>query len=533
MGNVDILVDRVPETPVELGFDPAQLPTWRPYQRQTVQKIHDAAADAVLIVNAPTGSGKSALALASARMRYGSTTVLTHQKALQLQYMEHRLKEPLRLATGRDNHPCVLEDQPVGLTAAHAPCVTEDFACAYMRATNPMDIVCPYFKQKGLAEIAPIRILNYPYYFLQAKQGKFRSGLLVCDEGHRLDKALLQAESVRFSQLQLDNLRDADLSLPKTLKDGAFLTDVPAMVAWVFKAKGHAMTQRASIYNSTAVREKWRILWLALDQLESLIHLHATVMWREQTRTWVPILSSEIASNILTPPEDAPIQKLVVMSATVFDPAYIAARLGRPRHQATYIEVPSNFPVDRRLIYVRPVERMNVTTSRDPLTLRTMADTIDNIVEQFDGRKGMIHCGSFALGKELAVRSRYRERMILAVPGDPRVDEFRSSQEGIYVSPSAYEGYDFKDGLCRFNIVAKISWPNRGDPVVAAQLNRIPGFNEYEAASALIQAAGRGMRHAGDWCTTFVLDGTVFQLFAALRRQGVELPKWFMEAVRY
>ena len=518
----------VPETPVELGFDRSQLPNWRPYQRQTVKRIVDAPRGSTLIISAPTGSGKSALALAAARLTAGKVTVLTHQKALQAQYMETLINPPLVMATGRDNHLCVLEGQPPGLTAAHAPCV-DGMACKYMRAVPVENIGCPYYRQKAIAEAAPIRVLNYPMFFLLGRQGSFKSSLLVCDEGHRLDKALLTAMTVRFSGKQLDFLVKAGQSLPR-LTDGVWLKGHAKMDEWLTGAGRYLSTLLKS---DTATREQRDIARPLLQSVGSLKDMQrCTVMWQERTHTWIPILSEEIAERLLLSVLTDE-RKLVVMSATVYDPKYTADRLGLKRSDVTYVEVPSSFPVERRLVYVRPVERMNMVTSKDPLVLRELTDTIDGIIDQFNGRKGVVHCGSFKLGQEIANRSRHIKRMILAESGNNRIEEFRSSTDGVYVSPSAYEGYDLKDDLCRFSIVAKLSWPNRGDPVVAAQLAHIKGFNEYEAASALIQAAGRGMRHEGDWCTTFILDGTVHQLMSSLSKQGVSLPKWFTEAIRY
>lgn len=515
----------VPASPTELGFNEAHR-LWRPHQRTTVQRIVDAPARSVLVVSAPTGAGKTLIALGSAVASGEQTTILTHQRALQQQYMEHELEPPLRLATGRSNHLCILPEMPEGLSAARAPC-TEGFVCPHATADRAEDISCPYYRQRELAAQARIRVLNYPLLFLQTKQGRFKSSMLVCDEGHRLDKAILASEVVSFSASDLELARKWKLPLP-SMADGTPLHESPlptwaeAMYKQAVETLGNERLTQDEKDAVRAVREN-------AGRLAALNAMHATALWRAYSHSVVPVLPEELAQRVLLRALIGQ-QKLVVMSASIFDAAYQCARLGIPAARGTYIDIPSAFPVDRRPIFIRPVARMNVESTKDPRTLTALADTIDNIIEKYAGRRGVVHSGSFALGREIAARSRYAARMVLAEPGNNHVQEFIDREGAVYVSPSAYEGYDFKDDLCRFNIVAKVSWPNRGDPVTAMQLKLIPGFNEYEAASALVQAAGRGMRHDADWCHTYVLDESVNMLIG--RTRGT-LPSWFTAALRW
>jgi ATP-dependent DNA helicase DinG len=516
----------IPTTPIEMGFAPPHT-LWRPHQRATVQRIVEAPARSVLVVSAPTGAGKTLIALAAAVASGEQTTILTHQRALQAQYMEHELEPPIRLAVGRANHPCILSGVPEGLSAARAPC-TEGFVCPHATADRAEDITCPYYRQRELAAEARIRVLNYPLLFLQTKQGRFKSSILVCDEGHRLDKAILTSEMVSFSARDLELARSWKLGIPD-VPDGTRLDD-SALPAWAEAVRRHAvevllMDEKLTTEQKDAVRG----LRESAKRVCTLHAMHVTALWRAQTHSVVPVLPEELAQRVLLRALERQ-QKLVVMSASIFDAAYQCARLGAPAARGTYIDIPSAFPVDRRPIFIRPVARMNVASTKDPAVLTALADTIDGIIEKYAGRRGVVHSGSFALGREIAARSRYAKRMVLAEPGNNHVDEFIKREGAVYVSPSAYEGYDFKDDLCRFNIVAKVSWPNRGDPVTALQLKLIPGFNEYEAASALVQAAGRGMRHDADWCHSYILDESVNML---LGRTKDKLPSWFKAALQW
>ena len=511
----------VPDTPSELGFPQR---AWRPYQRQTVQRIVSAEPRSVTVLCAPPGAGKSLIALGAARMyaRYQQyTTVLTHQRTLQDQYLEYDIDPPVRSAKGRDNFPCILPEEDE-VSAARAPCVVSHFVCHEAFSEVGRLPNCPHYRQKALANASTIRVLNYPYYFLQTKQGQFGTNLLVCDEGHHLGSAILQAETVRFTRDQRALLAGWKLSMPSA-SDGTLLTDTPEVSDWT-----HAVARQCYAMRGTkmerAEREVVRAIESACGHLQLLCRINATAV--HLGGDIVPVIPEELSTHVFSTLR-AP-AKVVVMSASVYDAPYTAARLGLPADHAHFIDLPSAFPKTRRPIYVRPILRMNMESTKDAGALRKVVDELDTIAGRYVGRKGIIHCGSYQLGRDLFERTRLRSRWIVAEARNNRLEEFVASEDGIYVSPSAYEGLDMYDDRCRFNIIAKLSWPNRGDPVTALQLARIPGFNEHEAASALIQAVGRGVRHPDDWCHNFILDATFWQLWA---RTKDKLPRWFTESI--
>lgn len=527
----------VPETPAGLGFSPEQVPSWRPYQYQTIVRMANAEPGSTTIVSAPTGAGKSPIALGVARAWYlenrHKTTILTHQRALQAQYMGYDMVPELRQATGRQNWECIHEDVIPGTTAARAPC-TDGVECRLAGIMEPEAAPdCPYFLQRWRAMRAPIRVLNYPYYFLQSKKGMFRSHALVCDEGHRLDKAILEAATVTFTRDALELLAQLRIPFPTT-RDGDVIEDpTHPLVDYARFAAGRIESRLATLPRGNAqnraasrVREIHRQTKELLDGVDWLGSQRVTCVLREHSV--IPILSEQLAPRALFGGLESP-RRLGLLSATIFDPAYYARRLGLLEDKVDFVEIPSAFPVERRPIYIKPVAKMNVKTTKDPVVLQALVESIDNIIMQYKGRKGLIHCGSYALGREIYERSYYKDRFVVAVPGDNRLQAFTDSADGVYLAPAAYEGLDLKDDLARFNIVAKLSWPNRGDPVTAAQLERVPGFNNHETASALVQAVGRGMRHDMDWCHNYILDGTFNILWAQMQHT---LPKWFGEALR-
>jgi Rad3-related DNA helicase len=105
------------------------------------------------------------------------------------------------------------------------------------------------------------------------------------------------------------------------------------------------------------------------------------------------------------------------------------------------------------------------------------------------------------------------------------------SRGGIFVAAGCEEGLDLKGDLCHLNIIAKVRWPNLGDPWV--QKRRAYYGNLWylcETLKTVIQSAGRSTRSATDRSLIIIKDPS----FSALRdqtRTQKQLPGWFEESI--
>src|SRR5574338_1382289 len=107
--------------------------SWRTNQAQVVQDILDSKAK-VVFVSASTGTGKSAIAIATAKLSGPRSVIVTHTRQLQKQYIsEFRGMDLMRLI-GRENYRCLIQKR---LNVADAPC-NAGWKC-------PKFFVCDYF----------------------------------------------------------------------------------------------------------------------------------------------------------------------------------------------------------------------------------------------------------------------------------------------------------------------------------------------------------------------------------------------------
>jgi Rad3-related DNA helicase len=145
--------------------------------------------------------------------------------------------------------------------------------------------------------------------------------------------------------------------------------------------------------------------------------------------------------------------------------------------------------------------------------------------------KGVIHTHSYRIQSEI-VKGIRDDRLLFnrqAGSTDVVFKEFISSEEPkILVTPSAFEGVDFKGDICRWQVLCKVPYPHLGDPQIRKRMEKEPEWYQWMTAVRLIQTYGRGMRSKGDFCKTYILDADFIRFF---RRNAGMLPEWFREAV--
>lgn len=425
----------VPNYPSELGFQFSDN-LWRPNQRNAIERILNSDKKLV-VVDAPTGSGKSPIALSLGRVLADEgrkCIVATPRISLQEQYMAYEFtsgEQPTE-ATGRANHICIYPEVEPDTTAADAPCV-EGFECPLAHAARAEDIPCSYYRDLRMAEEAAIRVFNYPFFFSHTQLGHFSGNdWLICDEGHNIDSELLKAAAVVLYPSDLNWLRGKGIDRPKVYQP--LLSLSPQILKWAKETLG--MVARRNMPS----REQ-RIV----DKLAGILRLADTTTVIEQKEgsiRFAPAIPEELAERMLTSRGS----KLVLMSATIFDGNYWGRRLGYDPDDVEYVEIPSTFPVEARRVNYLPTAMMNHRTWGNEEEMGKLMAGIDWIITRMMPTKGLIHSVSFRLANYIKENSRYSSFMI--VGGADKLPEFMESDVGIFVSPSAVEGLDLYDELC-------------------------------------------------------------------------------------
>ena len=471
----------------------------------------------------------------------GAAYLLTSQKLLQDQY-EREFGREVQIVKGRDNYLC--ERYP------NARVPTSQGRCR--RPRGPA-CACPYARAKAAAFAGPIFCTNTSYFLTLARWSEEplpRRRVLIVDEAHGLEAQLTRALTVAFSTPQmiewfgarLPRLDAADDYVPLLEDHRARLEERRALIERALDALHPPGTPEAVLELSPGPDEA-----RLLDERETLQTAIAgirhfvdatdrewTVRYPERpdaTLELIPLAAGRAAGSLLLEAADA----VVLSSAYLGPPAALAGVLGVTEEGIRAFASGSPFAVEQRPIVYRPVGRLsrNTRAALEPALARAVA----TILGEHPAEKGLIHVTSYTLGRRLVelvgeVAPRESRRLVLVTAEMDKTEALERHRASrlptVLVSPALREGVDLPDEFLRFQVVAKLPYPDLGDPWTAARRQRDPRWYAVETVKALVQAYGRACRHADDRGVTYILDG---QLERFLRLNRVLLPEWFLEAV--
>ena len=482
-----------------------------------------------VVIEAPTGSGKSAIAVTMAR-EAGSAYILTAQKLLQDQY--GRDFPDLALMKGRANYRCLVAPTH----AAAAPCL--------VGRKFPECDDCPYFCAKDEAIAANSALMNYAYYLTELNyQGGFGPReLLVLDEAHNAEGALMSFTYVTLSDVQLRRVGIAE-SIPTAFDDGEFFEFAEDVVPLLKKRRREleAQLKGAKLPPDAALEllthKGWLDTQLARLELLSYSRDEENVEWVVERRTgsdgqsvtFKPVKVAAFAEDLMFRFGE----RVLMLSATILDPPTYLRSLGIDPQDATVISVPSEFPPENRPIYPRNTARM--TRHYLERDLPKVVAEITELMESHPDDKGLIHTHTYKIAAYIAkgLPKRFQDRLVTHYGPDGRdhaLEQHRKSRKPtVLLTPSMTEGIDLPGDLSRWQVLCKLPYPYLGDPQIARRRDLDPTWYDWRTCLTVVQAYGRSVRSADDFAVTYVLDA---DFGAFVKRQRGRLPGWFLEAVQ-
>ena len=508
----------VPNSPKDL-----RLPyeDWRVNQKEVVQEILDTK-EKVIFLSAPTGTGKSGIAVSLAKLSGKQAAIVTMTKQLQQQYLsEFRALDMVRLI-GRENYRCLINKK---FNVAEAPCIA-GWNC-------PKIWHCDYFatKKKAAEFLTPI-VTNYSYFLGETQSGNMMRNLdiLILDEGHMAESALMAHVNVTLDEQEL---RRVGIQLPR-------LGTIDKYREWGVKTHQeiaqeiHKTAQFIAEYSKDPFADDLLIRRYRLlrNQQKSIIginnfvednwileHQAKRVMFRP---LWVKKYGRLYLSTA---------DKIVIQSATIVSPSKMADLMGIPPGDWTYMEVPSTFPKERRPFYYWPVVAvgMNLNTTE----ANKLVQSVDQIIDKHPGERGIIHTTNYMLRDLVKMRSKHANIMLTHTGQDREkvIEDFLQDKGGakILLSPSVTSGVNASYHRCSFQIIMKVPFADRSDEQTRKRMEEDPEWYNFNAASAVVQAYGRAMRYEDDYGETYILD----KHFSWFYSRNMEMfPVWFKEAVK-
>lgn len=514
---------------------PEKFSALRPHQYTAIEAIVSAFTGGarVVVLDAPTGSGKTAVAEAVRRILNVPSTYVCIDKGLQAQVLrDFPYARPLM---GRSNYPTLnypdrfnAERYEDALSADDCQLrgQGEERACPFCDPHTH----CPYRIAKREALRAPLSCLNTAYFLTEANGPGGFSGrqLIVVDEADRLEDALLNAAEGKVSARQIKDWGLTFLTEDVNNDDAAaWLTD--QVLPKLKRELGHYDPEtEEDVRRNRAYRRLLAQYERLLDTADDLRdQLAVTIVApSDGTVTFKPITITHLADTRLW----AHGHRWLLMSATMLGAKTMLADLGAPGPWAE-VHMPSSFPVETRPIYSVPVA--SVTRTNEARAVVALTGALRKILDRHPQDRILIHTVSYRLTGLL--KERFADaRCLWYQDAAQRVDiinRYLKTPGAVLIAPAMERGLDLPDDACRCVVVCKMPWANLGDRQVAARLKWTPGGQAWYSLQALrtvIQATGRGVRHDQDHCVTYLLDEEFLRL---ANRYWTSLPEWWRDAL--
>lgn len=391
-----------------------------------------------------------------------------------------------------------------------------------LEANTFKEIVCEYYKQKYSALLSPHSLWNYHSYFQtikynQRQYGKYlKRNISVFDEAHSIDELIIKFVMIEIIQKHVNEcgirIEDYDLS------------DIDIIIKLLEDIEMSYALQIRDIKQSRAFQRNpdyGRIVGLE-HSYEKIAGARIEISSNQENFVVNdPIFKNGEFKSIAIKPLDVSgyIKKFFITPFQIFLSATIdrdsfCQNMGFSPDDTAFVDTPhSPFPVENRKIEFLNTARLGYYVPQ--VHENRIWIKIDEILSKHKGQRGLILTSSNSRCKDiinnLSAKNKRRVRICHAKnPGgmtqNDVIKEHAKSDDGVLLSSSLWQGVDLKDDLSRFQIVAKVPYPNYTEKWIKAKMEMYPLWYPSKTIIKLLQGFGRSIRDGQDWAVTYVLD---------------------------
>lgn len=470
-----------------------------------------------IIIDAPTGVGKSGIAIANL-LKSKTGYLVTANKSLQNQYVtEFPWLSDLR---GRANYRCNEYD---GFDCRSSPCQKSKSSrkeCAQKGSCDYGEAKVRALKSSSYSLMNMHTMISYAIYALKSIDER---QIMIIDEAHSFPEVISSSVGLSLSLKAL---------VPFGIKEIPHYFKPESYQGWLnevydtIKADDESLSEEETqlVDKIGYILSQLNSGNLALD-LEKDIHDSSIITCLKMH----PVRVEKYYQNICA---IAPIR--IHLSATILGYETYCNMLGIKSENVAIIRASSPFHKDIRPIYANySVGKINMGSLNS--LLPKMVDRIEYIMDHYADNKGIIHGVTYNICNNIysSIRPDLRPRLLFPRSAKEQGEclaRHKQSKNTVLLSPSMTEGVDLKNDLSRFQILAKVPYPYLGDPLIQKRKETYYGYYEMLTATTIMQSYGRSTRNESDWCHTFVLDDS-FKWF--VKANTNILPPWFTEAITW
>ena len=534
----------------------------------------------LVILECPTGSGKSAIGMTLANM-VKSSYYLTITKILQDQLVDDFSDSIIELK-GRNAYPCTFYDRygqkmverklwsskildglkqdancNNGFCRSKYNSSGDKFKCAKCFLVSGVEesqkpageltdlpvgmsySACPYYEQVHRAIRASKVVMNFSSFLFQTQMTTrfdVPRDLMIIDECHNIEPQLLDFVSFTLNDQYLS---EYGIIIPELddAQDYRVWMENSKIKEIIFEIIKNARKEGDTKLEDelTRVLKKYQIF---LDNMQDpnaewICEYEQVNNGKTDYRrlTLKPVFANKFAHGLLFKYA----RKVVMMSATVLDVNVLCGSLGIERDHVAAYRVKNRFPKSNRPIYLDTVAKMTGGKSRMHEWGPPLLNAVNKIVKKHKGQKGIIHTHNFAImdyilrSADDSVKSRLLDQRNFTDKKQMIKYHSESDQDTVLIAPAMHEGVDLIGDLSRFQIICKVPYPNCfDDKQLARRVEVDRKYYTWLTALKLVQSYGRSIRSPEDQADTYILDESIHRF---MRDCGKMLPSWFVEAL--
>ena len=493
--------------------------SYRPYQRETIEEIESAYEQGFkhVLIDAPTGSGKSHIARALA-FQSGDAHIITGQKILQDQYQNEF--SDMAVMMGRNAYPCLRSVS--GATCAEGPCrLKKQAACDG----------CLYRLAKMQAMDAAVAVHNFDSFYYQNAFGHGFAGrkLLVVDECQNIAEKFSGFLSFTINSRGGIDVPEADtISQYTDFIKSAYMEYMQELEGLDLQYNLNVLS-RESLFRMQELSNITHRMLRYMREREREVPSEYVFDYSTQGRyapsvTFRPVFSGDYASKWLLGYGE----RTLMMSATILDKDMFCRETGLDSDEVYYISVPCTFPAENRPIIKKYAGKMGYKDIDG--TLPTIVEYIEEIVGKYPDRKGIVQTHSEKIANYLKNHlndPRFTYNKDFDSP--QKMLEVHASKPGsIIIASGLREGLDLRGDLSKVQIFCKVPYPSLGDKVVVRKMELDPDWYGWITTVMFVQSLGRSVRSSKEKAVTYILDSGFGWYYKQYKRF---IPEYIREAI--
>lgn len=517
----------------------------RPQQIDLIQKCKNSinSGKKYILINAPTGSGKSYFALMFSNWYKNNVDgnakidIITNTKLLQEQY--HDSFDFIHVLKGQSNYRCN----------------ENNCNCQEGKELNSIlkkkCLSCPYDIARLSWINGEMAITNFHMFctfsiyqpnIIQQRN----SNLLIVDEAHNFESIFCDYLSTKLSGKLLKKygmeLVETEFYEQKFIK----IKTISQMMDFIiddFLPKVRSLNSKFEDIISDGIPEEVKEYTKYYTYTKSQISKFETILekYEADPSNWSldrvynkdknlelliePIWGYDYLNEYVWSNYD----HVVFMSGSILDRELFSYINGLPIELTDFYELESTFALENRpLYYTKNIGKM--TYDLKELTFQNQIPIIEKILKKYENNNGIIHTTNYELASW--VKNSIKSDRLLFHETENRenvYNEFiKQNDNKVIVSPSMTTGISLDDDLSRFQILLKVPYPNISSNKIKARQKSNKKWYDWQTCVDIIQAYGRIIRSECDYGDTFILDSC----FSDILKKTNYFPRWFTDAIK-